>query len=101
MWVRSLDWEDHLENPLGRGAWQTTAHKATKSWTPLSIHAQKQKSNKHGFDPWVGKIPLGRKWQPTSGFLPGKSHAQRSLVGTARALDMTEHNFKQSKYLSR
>ena len=46
MWVRSLDWEDHLENPLGRGAWQTTAHKATKSWTPLSIHAQKQKSSK-------------------------------------------------------
>ena len=33
------------------------------------------------FDPWVGKIPWKRKWQPTPVFLPGKSHGQRSLVG--------------------
>ena len=33
------------------------------------------------FDPWVGKIPCGRKWQPTPVFLPGKSHEQRSLSG--------------------
>ena len=34
-----------------------------------------------GFDPWVGKIPWSRKWQPTPVFLPGKSHRQRRLVG--------------------
>ena len=34
-----------------------------------------------GLDPWVGKIPWSRKWQPTPVFLPGKSHGQRSLVG--------------------
>ena len=34
-----------------------------------------------GFDPWVGKIPWRRKWQPTPVFLPGKSHGWRSLVG--------------------
>ena len=28
------------------------------------------------YDPWVRKIPWGRKWQPTLVFLPGKSHAQ-------------------------
>ena len=33
------------------------------------------------FDPWVGKMPWRRKWQPTSVFLLGKSHGQRSLVG--------------------
>ena len=33
------------------------------------------------FDPWVGKIPWRRKWQPTPVLLPGKSHGQRSLVG--------------------
>ena len=33
------------------------------------------------FDPWVRKIPWGRKWQPTPVFLPGKSHGQRSLAG--------------------
>ena len=36
---------------------------------------------RHGFDPWVGKIPWRRKWQPTPVFLPGKSHGQRSLAG--------------------
>ena len=36
---------------------------------------------RRGFDPWVGKIPWRRKWQPTPVFLPGKSHGQRSLVG--------------------
>ena len=30
------------------------------------------------FDPWVGKIPWGRKWQPIPVFLPGKSHGQRA-----------------------
>ena len=34
-----------------------------------------------GFDPWVGKIPWRRKWQPTPVFLPGESHGRRSLVG--------------------
>ena len=37
-----------------------------------------------GFDKsssWVRKSPWRRKWQPTSVFLPGKVHGQRSLVG--------------------
>ena len=33
------------------------------------------------FNPWVGKIPWRRKWQPTPIFLSRKSHGQRSLVG--------------------
>ena len=33
------------------------------------------------FDPWVGKIPWRRKWQPTPVSLPGKSHGQKSLMG--------------------
>ena len=32
------------------------------------------------FDPWVGKIPWRRKWQPTPVLLPGKSHEWRSVV---------------------
>ena len=32
-----------------------------------------------GFDPWVGKAPWRRKWQPTLIFLPGEFHRQRSL----------------------
>ena len=33
-----------------------------------------------GLNPWVKKISWRRKWQPTSVFLPGKSHGQRSLA---------------------
>ena len=33
------------------------------------------------FDPWVGKIPWRRKWQPTPVFLSGKSHGQTSMEG--------------------
>ena len=47
-----------------------------------------------GFDPWVGKIPWRRKWQPPPVLLPGKSHGRRSLVGYSpwgcKESDMTE-----------
>ena len=47
-----------------------------------------------GFDPWIGKIPWRRKWQPTQVFLPGKSHGPRSLAGYGpwgrKELDTTE-----------
>ena len=47
-----------------------------------------------GFDPWVGKIPWRRKWQPTPVLLPGKSHGWRSIVGYSpwgrKESDMTE-----------
>ena len=46
------------------------------------------------FDPWVGKIPRGRKWQLIAVFLLGEFHGQRSLVGycpwDCKDLDMTE-----------
>ena len=35
----------------------------------------------NGFDCWVRKIPWRREWLPTSAFLPGKPHGQRSLAG--------------------
>ena len=40
-----------------------------------------QDHRRHGFDPWVRKIPGKRAWQPTSVILPGESYGQRSLVG--------------------
>ena len=36
---------------------------------------------RRGFDPWIRKIPWKKAWQPTSVFLPGESHGQRSLAG--------------------
>ena len=37
--------------------------------------------NRCRFDPWVGKIPWRKKWQPTPEFLSGESHGLRSLAG--------------------
>ena len=43
------------------------------------------------FDPWVRKIPWGRKWQPIPVFLPGKSRGQRSYSQQGhKESDMTE-----------
>ena len=41
---------------------------------------QCKRHERHGFNPWVKKIPSRREWQPTPGFLPGESQAQRSLA---------------------
>ena len=49
--------------------------------TPWTITHQAQSIRRCGFDPWVGKIPWRRAWQPTPVFLPGESHGQRSLAG--------------------
>jgi len=36
------------------------------------------------FDPWVGKIPWRRAWQPTPGFLPGESPDRGPWVDRVR-----------------
>ena len=55
---------------------------------------QSRRHKRRGFDPWVGKIPWRRTWQPTPVFLPGESHGRRSLVGYTpqgcKGSDMTE-----------
>ena len=88
-----------LENPTDRGAWQTTVHGVTKSWTRLSnLHkhiqsctfwasqvvpvlknknknaCQCRRCKRLGFNPLIGKIPWRRAQLPTPVFLPGKSH---------------------------
>ena len=47
-----------------------------------------------GFCVWFGKIPCRGEWQPSTVFLPGEFHGQRSLAGYSpqdpKELDMTE-----------
>ena len=57
-------------------------HVYTCDWTSLVAQMVKcLQCRRPRFDPWVGKIPRRRKWQPTPVLLPGESHEQRSLVG--------------------
>ena len=44
-------------------------------------NCQCRRHKKHGFSPWVGKIPWRREQLPTPVFLLGEFHGQRSLVG--------------------
>ena len=39
------------------------------------------RERRHEFDPWVGKIPWSRKWQPTPVLLPAEFDGQRSRMG--------------------
>ena len=54
-----------------------------KHWLPRWLSGEESdcQGRRHGFDPWVGKIPWRREWHPTPVLLPGESHGQRSLVG--------------------
>ena len=40
---------------------------------------QSRRHKKHRFNPWVGKIPWRKNWQPIPIFTPGEFHRQRSL----------------------
>jgi len=64
---------------------------ATSGKEPI---CQCRRHKRLGFDPWVGKIPWRRAWQPTPVFLPGEFHGQRSLVGYSlkgcKEVDTTE-----------
>ena len=69
---------------------------------------QRRRHKRHGFNPWVGKIPWRKARQPTPVFLPGECHGQRNLVGyssgcckksdrtemTEQALIQSSPNFK-------
>ena len=54
-----------------------------------------------GFDPWFGKMPWRRKWQPTPVFLPGKSHGQRSLAGDSPWGLKESHTSERLHYIQR
>ena len=104
-----------LENPMDRGAWwrllSMGSQRVGHNWvTSLSIShlllgfpggasgkeltCQCRRCKRHVLNPWVGKIPWRRAWQPTPVFLSGESHGQRSLVGYSpwgcKDSDMTE-----------
>ena len=62
--------------------------------TLVDLPASGRRCERHRLDPWVGKIPWRRVWQPTPVFLPAESLRQRSLAGCSpwgnRELDTTE-----------
>ena len=54
-------------------------HKGLLWWLSVKESACQYRSCE--FNPWAGKIPWKRKWQPIPVFLPENSHGQKSLEG--------------------
>ena len=67
-WQILFSWAPEIISRLPRWHW----------WSEPACQCRRHK--RHGFDPWVGKIPW-RKWLTTPVFLPGEARGQRSLVG--------------------
>ena len=75
---RKADWFHRPSKPFQSLTHLACFPGATSGKEPA---CQCRRRKKGRFDPWVGKIPWRRAWQPTPVFLPGESHRQRSLVG--------------------
>ena len=80
--VTELDMTEQLSLSLSSGA------------GGKELACQCRRHKRHGFHPWLGKIPWRMVWQPIPVFLPGESHRQRNLVGyspqSRKELDTTE-----------
>ena len=86
-----LNWADWA-GKVGLGGWGFSSCSPSFSRNPDQLSGfpggasgkestcQCRRHKRHGFDPWVRKIPWRRAWQPTPVFLPGESHGQRSLL---------------------
>ena len=53
---------------------------------PGGIAIKNPPAKRCSFDPWVGKIPWRRKWQPTPVFLPEEFHGQEE-PGRLQSMD--------------
>ena len=86
---------DALTLPLGSRPWSLQLEEACSQQQRPSVAkygfpggaggkepaCQCRRCKRHEFDPWVGKTPWRRAWQPPPVFLPGESHGQMSLAG--------------------
>ena len=55
---------------------------------------QCRRRRRHRFDPWVGKIPWRRAWQPTPVFLPGESHDRGAWRARIHGLQRVGHDWR-------
>ena len=71
-WGPNRDWKASFSNWTNQQSpWWCSGKEST---------CQCSRRERCEFDPWVGKIPWRRKWQPTPVLLPEKFHGQRSLA---------------------
>ena len=90
---QTLLWWDHPSSFL---FWWPLVHPLGLSLDGLPWWLRGKESicqcRRHGFDPWVVKIPWRRKWQPTPVFLPGKSMDRGAWWATVHGVAIVGHN---------
>ena len=59
---------------------------------------QCRRHKRHGFNPWFGKIPWRRAWQPTPVFLPGESHGQKILLQCQKDLGIPPSTHLEARF---
>ena len=104
-WTGHRDmWTEAWPPPRSRGSFHSALQVLVFSVLPQGVFpsgtsgkepaCQCRRHTRCRFDPWIGKIPWRREWQPTPVFLPGESHGQGSQAGYSpggcKKLDMTE-----------
>ena len=72
LWWRYADIRNGPTVTLNRSVYYTLVIPQWRLPWWLSSKESACQGRRRRFDPWVGKIPWRRKWQPTPGFLPGK-----------------------------
>ena len=76
----TFNWKQSIHEVKTRVLWEQVVSKfpgGTRGKGPIGL------CRRCGFNPWIGKIPWRRKWQPIPVFLPGEPHGQRSLAGSS------------------
>ena len=75
-----FNWKQSIRNVMTRVCWEQVVSKF-----PGGARGKEPTSQcmRCAFNPWFGKIPWKRQWQPIPMFLPGESHGQRSLAGSS------------------
>ena len=79
---------------LGFYCWEINCHNSGLPGGSVGKESTCNAEDLGSINPWSGRIPWRKAWQPTPVFLPGESHGQRSLAGCSpwghKELDMTE-----------
>jgi len=73
--LRSLGLNSLVDMPWDNKSWASQVTLVVKN---LPVNADRHKRCE--FNPWIGKIPWSRAWQPTAIFLSGELYGQRNLV---------------------
>ena len=107
-----------LENPRDGGAWWAAVYQVAQSRTRLmrlsssssrrgllmgfpggasgkGPACQCRKHKRCGFDPWVGKIPWRRAWQPTPVLMPRESQDRGALQAMVHRVAKSQIRLKQ------